>query len=96
MFLPIIGKCLKQMALTVLFAGTVPWVSALEEGENHWRMSPKQILKHIKKARSHAKPMNSAYLAVGLRHILVVVVVVFESFRGSSGAAVQWGLRTNP
>lgn len=40
-YLLIIGKCLKQMTVRMLFASTVTWGSVLVEDENHLRMTPK-------------------------------------------------------
>ena len=63
----------KWVALMMVFAGAVARVSALAADENHLRMNPEQILKHIKMARCHDKPVNSEYLALGLSHIFLFV-----------------------
>lgn len=62
----------KQVVLMEVFVSTATWVSALAANGNNLRMAPKQILKHIKMARSHDKLVNSEYSSVGLGHIFLL------------------------
>ena len=62
----------------VVFASAVAWLSALAADENHLRMNPEQILKHINMARCHDKPVKPEYLALGLSHIFCCFVCVLK------------------
>lgn len=65
----------KQVVLMEVLVSTVTWVSTLAANGNNLRTAPEQILKHIQMTSSHAKPVYSEYLSVGLGRIVVVFFV---------------------